>query len=141
MLKTGDLKQLCWDGISLRTELSHTKKIRINDKGILHIVFSDSRCDGNFVFIPTMESLLHPNIIRKEDGYAPEDLNLELTIWSDKGVYCKAQIHIPPYKDFRSIKMEIISQESSNMIWQTLKAKLNSLSTRWKKRSEGKVNT
>lgn len=80
-------------------------------------------------------------IQRLEDAYASEDMNLELIIRSDKGVYCKAQIHIPPYKDFLSIKMEIISQESSNMIWQTLKAKLSSLSTRWKKRSGGEVNT
>jgi hypothetical protein len=113
------------------------EEIRINEKAILHIVFSDSRSHENLVFISTKESLENHNVMRLEDAYSSEDLNLELIIRSDKGVYCKAQIHIPPYKDFLSIKMEIISQESNNMIWQTVKAKLNSLSTRWKKRSGG----
>jgi hypothetical protein len=126
VLKTGDLKQLCWDGIPLLSDPFNKSKIRINDKAILHIVFSDSRSHENFVFIPTMESLANPNIRRLEDAYTSEELDLELTIRSDGGAYCKARILIPPYNDFLSIRMKIISQESSHIIWQKLKAKLHS---------------
>jgi hypothetical protein len=115
ILRTGDLKQLCWDGIDVLSDLSNPRQIGIEHNEILHIAFSDSRSTSNYAYISTMLSIANPSIIRMGDAYNHDSLDAELTVITAGGAYCEARLRIFPNINFRDISMEIISQQSGHL--------------------------
>jgi hypothetical protein len=124
VLRTGDLKQLCWDGIPLLTDLSNKRKIGVNSKEILHIVFSDSRSTKNYGYISTMQSIANPSIIRLEDAYNHKDFDVDVMVRTEGGSYCKTRLRIYPDNNFNNIKMEMLWQDSGHLKLKESKEKL-----------------
>jgi hypothetical protein len=121
ILSNNDVKQLVWEGsasssvlegISLRKDI-HARR----GEELVHVSFSDSRftnlADENFrVFswASTMRAIPPQNVLSLEDRL--DGSEVEITILSEEGAFCKSIFRIHADTNHLSLRMDKISDES-----------------------------
>lgn len=135
ILSNNDIKQLVWEssasstvceGISLRKDNIPARR----GEALVHIVFSDSRftnlADENFrvfAWTSTMRAISQQTILSLEDKLI--DDNLEITVLSEEGAFCKSIFRVHADTNHLTLKMDRIYDESGGK-WTKIRKRMPS---------------
>jgi hypothetical protein len=133
IVSSNDTKQLVWDRAAtsgVLREISLQKNIRAR-KGeeLVHIVFSDSRFTEMskmdyriFASAATMESVVNQQILSLEDGFGLENFDIEISVLSEEGAFCKSTFQVRPNMNHSGLSMTKLSEQSGGR-WSRLRRK------------------
>jgi hypothetical protein len=125
IISSNDVKELIWDRAAtsgVLREISLQKNIRAR-KGeeLIHVVFSDS-CftritneeDRVYTSVSTMDSIINRDTLLLEDVLELREFDIEITVLSDEGAFCKSRFRVSPNVNYSQLTMRKLYEESGD---------------------------